>query len=315
METEQRPDPEKELRRLAKNAHLNSVASVIRKINWRPDLEKEKAGQKQEPPKVTASELKLLAKYAQASAGEELPTNGELVLNSSQVESGKITCEGLALLLGVSERRVQQLELPRAKQGVYLLKRSVQEALALKAGNGQSEDPRLVAEKLRKLTAEAQLKEMELNREKGKLLEAEEVETEWLRLLGTIKARLQAMPATLASAVLGCSDFASAKKVAEAEVRKVLADLSEQREDQEEEKIVPGNGKTEGEGTGDAGPAAGADSQPVGGQVQVAVAGVVPGAGAVAHEPGPVPAGNDGRVQRPDGGGDRPQAVQPGGQD
>jgi phage terminase Nu1 subunit (DNA packaging protein) len=108
----------------------------------------------------------------------------------------------LAEILSVSDRRIQQL----AADGV--LPRLQDPASATSKGSKDAEeiDQQLKAEKLRRAKAEADLREDLRDRERAKLLHADDVMTVLSDCMSQIKAKVLALPARLTLPLLGQKD-------------------------------------------------------------------------------------------------------------
>lgn len=114
----------------------------------------------------------------------------------------------------------------RGKQGkpsLYNLS-DCQQWIAEKIKQLDNED--MSAARLRKLQAEASLSELELQRERGLLVEIEVVAQEVAETLSTIKTRLLALPSKVSGIVLGVPTQREINDILDREMREVLIELS-----------------------------------------------------------------------------------------
>jgi phage terminase Nu1 subunit (DNA packaging protein) len=139
----------------------------------------------------------------------------------------------VAKALNLTPQRVQQLAnegLPREDRGKYDLGkcllwyiRYLQAALEKKAvpmANGGYAGER--EERVRLLRAEAELKEMELAKEREQLVAIADVEREWSAIVLSVKARIMAIPARLAPEILGETSRVMAQEKIERECKEAL---------------------------------------------------------------------------------------------
>lgn len=90
----------------------------------------------------------------------------------------------------------------------------------------QEETGTLQEAKLRKLTAEAALAEIELERERGRLVEIDEVAKQVTAMLTNVRAKLLALPTKTSGLCLGLTSQAQIKEVIDNAVREALDELS-----------------------------------------------------------------------------------------
>lgn len=140
-----------------------------------------------------------------------------------------LNAERLAEFLGLTKQRVHQLVaegLPRELRGKYDLEKSarwyiryLQAAIEKKAIPLEGDE--LVSEqreRVRKMRLEADLKEIELARERAQLVAVQDVEKEMADLVLTTKARIMAVPPRLAPELLG----ETSRVMAQAKIEKAL---------------------------------------------------------------------------------------------
>lgn len=179
----------------------------------------------------------------------------------------------IAKLLNITERRLQQLAkdgiVPKSERGRYPLVESVRgyvKFLQDRSAGRQAAPIDQHAEKLRLTRAQADKAELEASELAGSLVRVDEVEAQWSAVLGSVRARLLAMPSKVGPrARAAATDQAAAGEI-EAEVLEALQELSN------------GSSESSRDGEGDlaprasgAGAAAEADRQPVGGPVPAPV--------------------------------------------
>jgi len=136
----------------------------------------------------------------------------------------------ICLILGLTETRISQLvsqgTLQKISKGKYDLGECVKNYVAyIKAGSVESGD--LEDEKLRKLTAEATLKELELEAKRGELVPVVDVQKSWGEIIQKVKQKLLFLPTKLAPEVVLLQDNNTAKAFLEEAIREVLVELSD----------------------------------------------------------------------------------------
>lgn len=105
------------------------------------------------------------------------------------------------------------------------------------AGAKASKDP-----SQRKLTAEAALAELKLDRELGKLLPADEVEKTWDRLTTTCRARLLSIPSGSAPAAFAAESEEDVRLLIEEALHSALNELS--RQGDEAQAVIAGDAQS-----------------------------------------------------------------------
>lgn len=88
------------------------------------------------------------------------------------------------------------------------------------------EDETMSAARLRKLAAEASLAELNLAKERGQLIEIEQVATLVAREYSTIRAKLLSLPSKLSGLVYSLQDQKAVRELLDKEFRDLLAELS-----------------------------------------------------------------------------------------
>jgi phage terminase Nu1 subunit (DNA packaging protein) len=141
----------------------------------------------------------------------------------------------LATILGVSPRRIQQLSdenvLPSLSRGKWELPACVQAYVAYKMVTVRSEltgdetDEQLKAEKLRKLTAEADIREDLRDRQRAKLFHADDVIHVLGDCMSQIKAKILALPARLTLQLVGHKEPAVVNELLTGAVTELLNDI------------------------------------------------------------------------------------------
>lgn len=186
-----------------------------------------------------------------------------------------LTVEQAASLAGVSVRRLNQLQnepdgpknseparFDPAEFGQWLQRRYTGDSY-------QAERTRLTKAQADK----AELEAAELARE---LVRAEDVKLTWGEMIAAVRAKLLSLPSKLAPQVAPPGRVAEAQALAEAMIYEALSELAG-------EGLPAHRGRTGGSGSGDAGTAAEADGESVGGSVQKAVKRVKRRTGTLAH--------------------------------
>ena len=148
-----------------------------------------------------------------------------------------VSVERLMKELGITERWVHRLVeagMPRASHGKYDLHlcfrwyiRFLQGAVRKRSlFSEEAGEKSLTQEKIRLLSAEADLKEIELAKQRGQLVAVDDVEKEVTELVLTTKARLMAIPARLAAEVIGETTRVSVQVKIEKHIKEVLRGLA-----------------------------------------------------------------------------------------
>lgn len=152
-----------------------------------------------------------------------------------------VNAESLAVFMNLTKQRVHQLVaegLPRKLRGKYDLDecarwyiRYLQAAIEkkkipLEEGAYASEQ----VERVRNLRATADLREIELARERGQLVSIEDVEKEMSDLVLTTKARVMAVAPRLAPEILGETSRVMAQAKIEKSLRESLSHLAAKSE-------------------------------------------------------------------------------------
>ena len=78
----------------------------------------------------------------------------------------------------------------------------------------------------RKLIAEAELAELELQKERGEVVSIEETERSWTKILGAVRAKILALPTTMAAVSAVESDQKIVKELLTKAVEQALLELS-----------------------------------------------------------------------------------------
>jgi phage terminase Nu1 subunit (DNA packaging protein) len=141
----------------------------------------------------------------------------------------------IAKLFNLTERRVQQLAkdgiIPKAERGKYELIGSVQgyvKYLQDRAIGQHDPSPTgLADEKIRLTRAQADEKELQVSILKRELIPAPEIIEAWSEMVGTIRARLLALPGRLANRVMSFENVRDAEDYAREEVYSALQELGD----------------------------------------------------------------------------------------
>jgi hypothetical protein len=198
----------------------------------------------------------------------------------------------IAKLLLLTDRRVQQLSaegvIPRAERGRYELAPAVQgyirylqeRHLGKEGETGEEGESTIAAEKLRKLKADADMAEMDRDKQAGVLQDEGAVVKAYAGRIVAARAKMLGIPKNLSPQLVGMEDPAEIETLIKAEVYAALRELGSTA--QSATNGTPGEpsnaspagaiGGSDGEGgptvPGEGGPAvdapAGVDGQPVG---------------------------------------------------
>ena len=182
----------------------------------------------------------------------------------------------IAKVLDLSERRVQQLVkegiIPKHERGRFELIPAVHGYIKFLKGKhiGKEASENVISldeARRRKLTAEASMAELELETERGNLVEASKVENVWSEICGGIRGKMLAVPSQIAPLVIGENKQAVVKDIIENAILEGLNDLSSDRA-----KFQPKPGESGNENAETHGPAAEDNGEPGGGHTQEVVA-------------------------------------------
>jgi len=149
----------------------------------------------------------------------------------------------VAKFLNLDERRVQQLVqegMPKEKRGEYDLTacakwyiRYLQNALEKKGLAAKEKGPSEHEERIRLMRADADLKEIELARERGQLVAIPDVEKEMAEMALSVKARVLAVAPRLAPELIG----EESRLMIQARIEKSLREALLQLEKWEPKKV------------------------------------------------------------------------------
>lgn len=145
-----------------------------------------------------------------------------------------IKTKDLASALGISERRIQQLTkediLPFEKRGYYSLRQSIQKyisyQLLLDRKKYKKNDTDINEARKRREFADAEIREMELQKLKGELIETSEVANNYSQRLVILKTRLLAISTNICRRLLKKTSIREVKLIIDTEVYKALNELS-----------------------------------------------------------------------------------------
>ncbi len=186
----------------------------------------------------------------------------------------------IAEFLGLTVRRVQQLVaegmLPRPARGKYNFIHCGQAYIAYLKKLAEGRNKEVDAERARKVKLEADLAEIELRKEQGKLVDAIQAAKLWEKMIMAFRSRMLALPTKAAPQVFGCASMPEIKEVLEGAVSEALGELA---------AIEPASLSDEGKG-GNGSAAPKADNKPVGRRKARPKPGVKRGARKVANRKG-----------------------------
>ncbi len=119
----------------------------------------------------------------------------------------------------------------------------------------------------RKLTAEAELAELDLSKEQGKVVAIEETEISWTEVLGAVRSKILSLPTTMAAQVAVETDQKIVKELLTNAVEQALTELSA-IEIRSETETIPSSHESDAKD----GSTAKVNGEPVGGQRKKTVA-------------------------------------------
>ena len=144
----------------------------------------------------------------------------------------KLSLSAISQLLKLSERRIQQLAkddvVPKAQRGEYDMIPCVHgyiDYLKAKIG-GEYTAEDLAINRNRLLKAQADLAEIEKQKQEGELITKEEVKKNWLNLLSVLKTKLLSMPNKLAPVVITYKNVNEIKLIIKDKVHDALYEIA-----------------------------------------------------------------------------------------
>jgi phage terminase Nu1 subunit (DNA packaging protein) len=146
----------------------------------------------------------------------------------------KISLTAISQLLKLTERRIQQLAkdgiVPKADRGEYdmipVVHAYIDYLKAKIGGEFNAED--LAINRNRLLKAQADLAEIEKQKQEGELITKEEVKKNWLNLLSILKTKLLSMPNKLAPVVITYKNVNEIKLIIKDKVYDALYEIAGQ---------------------------------------------------------------------------------------
>lgn len=145
-------------------------------------------------------------------------------------EATKIAGDTLCAITGLSDSRHRQLAkagfFPPPIQGDYQALLTLTGVIRHVREQQQKASGTLEQEKLKKLTAERQLAELDLARKRGEALDARAVVTAWENIVVTIRQKLLSMPAQLGPRLAYLKEQHKIEEALEREVEDYLVELS-----------------------------------------------------------------------------------------
>ena len=144
----------------------------------------------------------------------------------------KLSLSAISQLLKLSERRIQQLAkdevIPKAQRGEYDMIPCVHgyiDYLKAKIG-GEYTAEDLAINRNRLLKAQADLAEIEKQKQQGELITKDEVKKNWLNLLSVLKNKLLSMPNKVAPVVLTYKNVNEVKLILKDKIYEALYEIS-----------------------------------------------------------------------------------------
>ena len=144
----------------------------------------------------------------------------------------KISLSAISQLLKLSERRIQQLAkdniIPKATKGEYEMITSVHgyiDYLKAKIG-GEYTAEDLAINRNRLLKAQADLAEIEKQKQQGDLIAKDEVKKNWLNILSVLKNKLLSMPNKVAPVVMTYKNVNEVKLILKDKIYDTLHEIA-----------------------------------------------------------------------------------------
>lgn len=114
-------------------------------------------------------------------------------------------------------------------------------------GRPPIDEPDYNAARARKMTADAELAELELRKAKRELVASEDVKVAWVDVLSAMKAKLTALPTICAPMCAVETEIAVIQNILEGQVNEALDELSAYRPDDHAGRTVVGNNASDGD--------------------------------------------------------------------
>jgi phage terminase Nu1 subunit (DNA packaging protein) len=156
-------------------------------------------------------------------------------MKTQSVADAVVTAAVLGRVLGISRASIANLAtdgvLPRADRGRFSLSACVQAYFRHKAvtsANADSATKSLVIERSRLARSKADAAEREAQVESGELIPANDVQTAWLAVVGTVRTRVLVVPKKIAPRVILFKSASEAEQLMAKELNAALAALSAQ---------------------------------------------------------------------------------------
>lgn len=150
-------------------------------------------------------------------------------------EKGHAGVATIAALLDLDARRIQQLAragvIPKAKRGAYPIAESVRGYIRfLRSDRSPASITDFDEVRTRKMAAEAEMVELELGRERGRLVTVEDAAREVTAMLDGLRSNLLAFPAKHAHRLVGCKTIAEVTAKLEPAVHELMTVLASDEE-------------------------------------------------------------------------------------
>lgn len=156
--------------------------------------------------------------------------------SSTSTSASSYPASTIAKLLSITERRVHQLVkeaiLPKASRGNYDLVQSVQgyikylRARSLGTADMDANNPNIAVERVRLIKMQADRLAMDIDEEKGRLLDAEEAARGWDNLIAHCRAVLLGIPNRLANQVAAINNAQEIAQILKQAIYEALIELS-----------------------------------------------------------------------------------------
>lgn len=143
-----------------------------------------------------------------------------------------VNVKRLSHALNLTDRQVQNLAtsgiIPKAKRGEYPFIRSIQGYILYlkneKGGGNQADEFNLA--KTRDMSAKAQLNELKLKREHGRLILVSEMLSAWQTIVERFRDQVNTLPERTTPRIMGARSRQDVKKILEEAIWQILEELS-----------------------------------------------------------------------------------------
>ena len=148
----------------------------------------------------------------------------------NSIQNAEITQVELSKILGITARHVRRIAdmgiIHSGPNSKYILSDCIQNYIQYKIDTERNSDDVLKDAERRKAVAEADLKEIQLETTKGKLVEIEKVIEDWQKIIGVFRTRILMVSSKVAPLLIGLRSHKKIRSIVDAELNESLNELS-----------------------------------------------------------------------------------------